>query len=478
MNRGLFAFLTGQLLICAGLAMVLPLTVTTGLESVAFAVPAAVLVAMGLAACAYGRNRKSFVTARLGASFLLAAWLLLPAAASLPYVISGVLPVGPALLESISACTTTGLSLLPPQASPAFIVWRSLCQWLGGLLFLTLVMTIMPVASGKFGLNLSGQPFQGFSQRLHHMRRTAAVTAGLYGLFTLAGLGLYSLCGLTFFDAVNMALITISTGGCYGFIQQGLPGNFPAQAVMAAGMFAGSNSFLLYGQVLRRNELRHLAGYVEAKAFCALVLLLGLLVSANLWLRQVYGLADSLRLGFFQVLSFASTTGASLGSVAAWPSFSRYILFILLFAGGSILSATGGIKLLRFCVLFKATAAEMRRTMHPHMVVSLHLAGRPIPTSVGGYILAFFFMYMACFLFFGLLLSLTGLPVMDSLGLSISCLTSAGPAIEITDLAGGFPGLPGWALGLCGFLMILGRLEVFAFFAVLHSLFHSRRQQW
>ena len=71
----------------------------------------------------------------------------------------------------------------------------------------------------------------------------------------------------------------------------------------------------------------------------------GLLLAWHLWHMGVYDGADSLRMGFFHVLSFSSTTGLTAAAVDTWPDFDRYVLFLLVFVGGCIGSPTGGIRI-------------------------------------------------------------------------------------------------------------------------------------
>ena len=480
MKQKLLLYLLGFIFIYLSWGMLLPamFAYTIGSEDwLVFGKAAFIILAVGLLAWRAGHDHQSIITARWGSAFLLLAWLSLAIGGALPYAMAGCLSFSEALLESVSGFTTTGLTELV-NPSPAFLLWRSITQWMGGSLILIFLVSLLPVVSGKFGLSLAGRHTIGFSQRIHHMLRLIYGVFTAYVTFTLIAIGLFYWCGLSLFDAVNLALVTISTGGCYDFSHIAPALHHSVQLIMIGCMLITSSSFLLYWQAGHLRNIKHLFGNMETKAFLAILLIFGSLESFYLWTHHLYDGMDSLRYGFFHVISFASTTGITLGDIHGWPPFSYYILFILLFVGGSIISTTGGIKLLRFIVLFKAASAEMRRTLHPHMVVTIHIAGNAVPMQVSGHILIFFFMFMTCFLLGGILISLAGLSVMDSLALSIACLTSTGPALEITEFAGGFASLPAWTKGLCAFLMILGRMEIFAFLVVLQGIFRVRSRNW
>jgi trk system potassium uptake protein TrkH len=480
MKQKLLFYLSGAILIYLGSGLLFPavFAYATGSEDWSvFSEAAIFILSIGIALWRLGQNHQSIITSRWGSAFLLLAWLLLSLGGALPYAMAGYLSFPDALWESISGFTTTGLTELV-SPSPAFLLWRSLTQWLGGALMLIFLVSILPVVSGKFGLSLAGRHTIGFSQRIHHMFQLVYGVFTAYVTFTLLAAGLFYWCGLSVFDATNLALVTISTGGCYDFSRIQPELNLSIQLIMAGCMFLASSSFLLYWQAGHLRSIKHLWGNLETKAFLVILLTFGSLESGYLWVHHLYDGMDSLRYGFFHVLSFTSTTGITLGDIHGWPSFSYYLLFILLFVGGSIISTTGGIKLLRFIVLFKSASAEMRRTLHPRMVVTIHVAGNAVPMPISGNILTFFFMFIVCFLSGGILISLSGLSVMDSLALSIACLASTGPALEITEFAGGFASLPGWTKGLCAFLMILGRMEIFAFLVVLQGIFRVSSRNW
>lgn len=75
----------------------------------------------------------------------------------------------------------------------------------------------------------------------------------------------------------------------------------------------------------------------------------------------------------------------------SWPEFDKYVLFLLAFIGGCIGSSTGGLKVMRFMVLFKMTSRELQRTLHPHMVVSLKIDGVPVDMKIVSRVLSYFF---------------------------------------------------------------------------------------
>ena len=133
---------------------------------------------------------------------------------------------------------------------------------------------------------------------------------------------------------------------------------------------------------------------------------------------------------------------------------------------------------MRLLVLFKLAAAELRRTLHPHMVVAIKVDYVSVPVKVCGRILNFFFLYMLTFCISVLLICLSGISVLDSMGVVASCLSSVGAAAMLTGGIASFAELADWVQLLCCFLMILGRLEIFSFLLIMQSGFRDLHRKW
>jgi trk system potassium uptake protein TrkH len=204
----------------------------------------------------------------------------------------------------------------------------------------------------------------------------------------------------------------------------------------------------------------------EIRNFLRVVLITGAVLAGHLYVTGTYDWVESLRYGFFQTMSFISTNGFVAAPFWLWPSFDRYVLFLLVFVGGCIGSATGGLKIMRLLVLFRLTWAEMRRTLHPRMVLSIKVDKLPVPDKIVGRILAFFYLYMTAFFVFAMILSLSGISIIQALGLAAGCLTSTGASSALFGLEN-LHILPDWAKIFCSLLMVMGRVEIFSFLVLL-----------
>ena len=90
----------------------------------------------------------------------------------------------------------------------------------------------------------------------------------------------------------------------------------------------------------------------------------------------------------------------------------------------------------------------------------------------------FFFLYMVFIVFFALLYTWDGLEVFDAIGVSVSAIGNVGPAFGIAGATQNFAALPDFTKFALCFEMLMGRLEIFTFIALLRPAFWRRRSGW
>ncbi len=479
MRTRLLLYLLGWTAMVAGVSLLLPVPVSVSEGDGfcwAFVLSAAVLMLLGGWAARAGREHPERLLVREGACFLVGTWILLTVTASLPYLLTGTLSLADAWAEGVSGVTTTGLTLLASDAPRSLVLWRSLTQWLGGACIILLLLTVVPQVSEWFGMSLVMPRGQRASQLLSSMRRTSRRVMGVYAGATAVAAAVFLALGLSAFDAMNLAMVTLATGGCYvPETNVGSPLFF--LALMAVMLFSAGN-FFFYAEVTRRGLVAEDAGAKEMKAMLRLVAVAGFLVSLHLWVSGAYGVSESLRKGFFAAAAFLSTTGMDPVLLAGWPDFDRFVLILLIFIGGCIASSAGGLKILRLSVLVNASIEELRRTLHSRMVLRVSALGRVVPLSMVGQLLSFFALYTAVFFASAMALSLGGIAPLSAMGLSAACLTSAGPAALLAGDVSVYAAMgEGWRLFCCA-LMLLGRLEVFSFLFVIQTLASRWEGRW
>ncbi|MGP1366622.1 MAG: TrkH family potassium uptake protein [Schwartzia sp. (in: firmicutes)] len=463
MSRSLLLFLLGQVTLLSGAAMLVPFFYSLGrmtAEVPAFLASLLLVMTAGELLAHFGKHHPPRMELLDAAALLVFGWPLAALSGAVPFVLSGALGPVDALFESVSALTSTGISVLPVNAPYALQLWRSIIAWLGSLSFVVMLVTVMPAVCGSFGLVLSYEHSLSFSPLLVRMRRSAFQAVRIYVGLTGVSLVLFYLAGLGPIDALSLAMMSLSTGGGADLPVFMLRDNPWLELAAILSMLLACGNFLLYRQALRRRDFRLIWQDTELHLFFLLLLLFGLVVSGHLWYAGVYDLADSLRYGFFEVVSFSSTSGFMAAPVAAWPDFDRFLLLLLVFVGGCIGSLTGGLKIKRFVILFRMTLSEMKRTLHPHMVERIRVGKETVSMRIVGNILCYFFLHFAVFYVFTALLSLSDITLPEAVGLGVGMLSSVGTASGLYGFDTYANLAPGFKL-LCCFFMLVGRMEIF-----------------
>lgn len=181
MNRSIVFYLVSRLALINGLALLIPLLAALwwGEAGLVYFAPALAAALLAAAFCRYrGRHHKRHLGPGEGAWYMVSAWFLLGLLGMIPYVMAGTFasPVD-AFFESVSAFTTTGTSCLADGGAglpQSLLLWHSLMEWLGGLNFILLLVSVMPQVSGCFGLTLSVHQSVSFSPMVAACRKRPA----------------------------------------------------------------------------------------------------------------------------------------------------------------------------------------------------------------------------------------------------------------------------------------------------------------
>lgn len=444
----------------------------------AFLLPSLFFLGLGLYLKRYQLGLRERVYLKEGAFFAFFIWFFVAFAVLLPYAISGELSFFDAFCEAISGITTTGLTLLSPNAPKVFIFFRSFSEWFGALITLILLVTFLPIVSSSYPLLLNLPKNRTFSHSLVAMKKMANLTATIYIICTLLGFFIYHVTGLAFFDALNMSFVTLSSGGCYA-LRAGESFDRPLFEVASIFlMLLASGNFFLYGQAFLRRDVKLILKNTEMRALAFIFLLFGTLLSLDFFWVGENDLFSSVRSGFFGVSSFLSTTGFFTERFAKASEEARFILLMLLFIGGSIVSPAGGFKIVRVIILLKSAMIEFKRIFHPHIIVKISLGESILPSLIVQRVFILFFLYIAVLFFFILLISLEGFTPIKSIYIAAACLSNIGPAALLAGDVGLFSDISPLVRFFCAILMILGRIEIFSFLVVMKLALSKKEHRW
>jgi len=438
------------------------------------------------------RNHKKEIKKREGYIVVTFGWLVMSLSGMLPYLISGAIPsVTNAFFETISGYTTTGATILNDiEALPKSILfWRSTTHWIGGMGIIVLAIAILPLL-GIGGMQLFAAEAPGPSADKLHPRITDTakrlwlIYFGLTAAETIA----LKLAGMSFFDAINHAMSTLSTGG---FSTKNASvahwNDTPViQYVIMLFMFlAGTNFVLSYFAF--KGRIQKILKDEEFKLYMTFILGFTIIAVFVIYFKadpavssivhpQVFGEIESAaRHGLFQVLAVITTTGFVTADFTAWTPFLTVIFFGLMFLGGSAGSTAGGIKVVRHYITVRNAFIEFRRTLHPNAILPVRYNERAIDRNIVYNILAFFILYMLAWIVGASVLGALGLDFKTALGGAASALGNVGPAFGDLSPVDNFYGIPVLAKWWCAFLMLIGRLELFTVLILFTPFFWRNR---
>ena len=219
-NYKIVVFLMGVLLLFnGGLMLISALISFVYQDGVTFEITLASFVVLSLGALLmlFGRHYEKQIHKREGYLIVSLGWILMALSGTTPYLLSGAIgDFSSSFFETMSGYTTTGATLIEDiEVLPEGILfWRSTTHWIGGMGIIVLAIAILPFL-GIGGIQLFSAEAPGpAGDKLHpRITDTAKRLWLIYLAYTLIETFLLYVAGMSFFDAINHAMSTLSTGG-------------------------------------------------------------------------------------------------------------------------------------------------------------------------------------------------------------------------------------------------------------------------
>ncbi|APG60223.1 TrkH family potassium uptake protein [Christiangramia salexigens] len=495
LNYQIILHVMGLLLLCNGGFMLLATLVSWFYQDgVTLEISTAALITLFLGTLFMfsTRGHSKEVKIREGYIIVTFGWIFMALSGTLPYLISESIPgFTNAFFETMSGYTTTGASILNDiEAIPKGILfWRSLTHWIGGMGIIVLAIAILPLLGiGGMQLFTAESPGPSADKLKPRIRDTAKRLWLIYVSYTLAETILLWVAGMTFFDAINHAFSTLSTGG-FSTKNASLAfwnDNPIIQYIIILFMLlAGSNFVLSYfafkgnmQKVLKDDEFKWYLVFIGGfTLISALIIYFQADVSiSSIDHPMVWGEGESaFRHSLFQVLAIITTTGFVSADYTMWTPFLTILFFGLFFLGGSAGSTAGGVKVMRHIIMIKNGMIEFKRTLHPNAILPVRFNGKSISKEIVFNILGFFILYMLSFIIGAVGLASLGLDFETAIGGAASSLGNIGPAFGGLSPVNNFDMLPAFGKWWCSFLMLIGRLELFTVLILLTPFFWRNR---
>ena len=408
------------------------------------------------------------------------SWLLSFIFGMLPYVLwGGEFTLINAWFESVSGYTTTGSTILNDiEAMPrSLIFWRSSTHYIGGLGVVVFLLLVMPDAS-PYRLKLTNMELSSLSKEGYRYKstKTIAIITKVYVALTLVFFFSLWAAGMSSFDALNHAFSLAATGGfssrnlSIGYYQSDLINLLVIVFMAISALHFG----LLYAVFITRS-LKPMNNTV-VKYYFGSILIMSVMIMLSLKLQGGYeswgrAAMDST----FTVVSYMTTTGFSICDNSVWPWLAGLVLILASFQCGCSGSTTGGLKVDRVLISFKAISNEVKRRLHPSAVSQVRLSGHHLPDSAVHSVMLYIVLY-----FFVIFISIIGVlmcgaEVPEAVSGVIASVGSVGPGLAGVGSMDNYSLQPAVAKFIYAFDMFLGRVEIYPILIVLSLMFKRNR---
>ena len=405
------------------------------------------------------------------------SWVLSFIFGMLPYVLyGGEFTLINAWFESVSGYTTTGSTILTDvEALPrSLLFWRSSTHFIGGLGVVVFLLLVMPTAS-PYRLKLTNMEMSTLSKGgyRYNSSKVIRIITGVYLSFAIAIFFSLWAAGMTLFDAVNHAFSIAATGG---FSTRNLSiGYYHSDLINLIVIFFMAVCALHFGliyAVFVTRSLKPMRNSIVGYYFASIVVA-SLIVSVSLKTQGGYeqwgrALMDST----FTVVSYMSTAGFAICDNSTWPWVAGVVLLFVSFQCGCSGSTTGGLKVDRVLIAFKAIGNEVRRRIHPNAVSQIRLDGHYLPDSTVGSVMMYIVTYVILVFLSIVVVMLCGSEGTEAVSGVIASLGSVGPGLGELGAMENFSAEPSLSKFVYAFDMFLGRVEIYPVLVVLSMMFN------
>ena len=416
------------------------------------------------------------ITNKEGVFIVVASWLLSCLVGTIPYLLwGGPFDITNAWFESVSGYTTTGSTILIDiEALPmGLLFWRAATHWIGGIGIIIFVLSVLPflgaVESILYRTEVSSMVRENFHYRA---RKAIQIIAGVYLLLTFLETVALIIAGMNVFDAVTHSFATIATGG---FSPKNASiayyDNVAVEIIVMIFMvLSGIHFALLFNAFTGKFKYFWKSSVVR---YYLAALVIGILISSiNIYSRNATDYPTSLRSAAFNIISVGTSTGFANANTAIWPGLSQLLLLFFALQCACAGSTSGGIKVDRVVILWKTFLKYFKKMMHPNAVIAVRVDKDAISEDLVNRSVLYVAIYILFVFISTMLLCIFSVNLLEAFSGTVAAMGNVGPGLGEVGSVGNYANLPIIAKWILSLMMLLGRLEIFAFLIIF------TRSQW
>ncbi len=380
--------------------------------------------------------------------------------------------------EAISGFTTTGATVFSNiEALPKTILMlRSTTHFIGGMGIIVLGVGLLSIINPAGSVTLfksesTGIDLEKITPKIKH---TAWKLWEIYLFLNIIDLLLLKIEGMSFFDAINHAFATISTGGfstknaSLGYWDN----NYWIIWTTTVFMVLSGMNFIAHFKMLKGD----FSGYKseEHKWYIAIIVFLSLSLALVHYFSSHDAFFYTLTHAFFTISSIITTTGFATVNYAQWGHLAVVFIMLAMLIGGNTGSTAGGIKIVRFIVMFKNIILQMKKHLKPNAVFSLKVNSQKLTPQIISNVSAFVFLYILTNAIITLYLYARGFDAMTSFSAAVACVGNIGPGFGQVGPVDNFGFFSWYDKIILAIGMIIGRLEFFTVLILFYFKFWKK----
>ncbi len=374
-----------------------------------------------------------------------------------------------AFFESTAGLSTTSATVLyEPSMSHSLLLWKAIEHWIGGIILLILVISIIPSLGVGDQQIATAEAHGTFMNRIAPKRKTIIkYLIFIYLTLTILAFVYFLLTNIGKFDALILSLSTSSTSGLL-LHPEGISYYNSIYVEFGVSLFSilSGISFVFYIHFYKKNYIEAKRN-IEIKVFFLIISLATLIVGIILFLDGTgKSLLTSLRDSFFQIASFSTTSGFSLEDYTLWPAPTVFIMFSLMIVGGCSASTTGSLKVIRLLITMKLISRGFLKRIHPRAVKAVKVGNSRLSSKMVSSVTTFAILYFATLLFSTVILSLQNLDLETTFSAAIGTMSNSGISMGEIGMSGNYSMFNPILKIYLSFLMIVGRLGFLTVFIV------------
>ncbi|MFA4859928.1 TrkH family potassium uptake protein [Methanoregula sp.] len=311
------------------------------------------------------------------------SWLAIAFIGALPFVFGLHMSYTDAVFEAMSGWTGTGFTMLASvDTTPnTLLFWRSFMQWIGGIGIIAFGISLRrKTRVSLFRLyRAEGREEELVSASASSSRRMWMIYLVLTFFFT----GLIMLVGIPLWDALNLVMVAIATGG-FTIHTGGVSyyNNPYLEALLIPVMIAGAIPFKVFF-CLYCGKIWDMFRDRTVRAFLLIALAGSIITSLDLFIFGNITITSAFRQGVFMAVSGLCTCGLQNSNPHYWVVIPLAVVTLLMFIGGAMGSAAGGVKVNRVMLVYEGVKWWFRRFfVSSRVLVPFRFGGKTVSKKI------------------------------------------------------------------------------------------------